>query len=188
MVYGLVGRSGSGKSTAAKVFAERGFFVVDCDKVAAQVLLTDESVKNALAEAFGSDVLVGGEVDKKLIAERAFADRESLGLLNSITHPPILAKLAAICAEHEKTLLDAPTLFESGADKLCDVIIAVTAPEEACETRLLARDGASPEAIRRRLAMQKSEDFLRERADVVLENNGGEAEFRRLVENVAQTL
>ena len=188
MIYGLVGRSGSGKSTAAGVFAESGFFVVDCDKVAAEVLLTDETVKNALAEAFGSDALVDGKVDKKLVAERAFADRESLDLLNSITHPPILAKLAEICSEHEKTVLDAPTLFESGADKLCDAIIAVVAPEEACETRLLARDGASLKAIRRRLALQKSEEFLRENADIVLENNGDEEEFRRLVKNVAKTL
>ena len=57
MVYGLVGRSGSGKSTAAEVFAESGLFVVDCDKVAAEVL-TDETVKRKLAEAFGSDVLL----------------------------------------------------------------------------------------------------------------------------------
>lgn len=187
MVYGLVGRSGSGKSTAAEVFAESGLFVVDCDKVAAEVL-TDETVKRKLAEAFGSDVLAGGEVDKKLVAERAFADRGSLDLLNSITHPPILARLAAICAEREKTVLDAPTLFESGADKLCDAIIAVVAPEEACETRLLARDGASLKSIRRRLAMQKSEEYLRERADIVIENNSGEKEFRKRVKNVAKTL
>lgn len=188
MVYGLVGRSGSGKSTAAEVFAESGLFVVDCDKVAADVLLTDESVKSGLAAAFGSDVLADGEIDKKLVAERAFADRDSLDLLNSITHPPIIARLAEICAENEKTVLDAPTLFESGADKLCDAIIAVVAPEEACETRLLARDGASLKSIRRRLAMQKSEEYLRERADIVIENDCGEKEFRKRVANVAKTL
>lgn len=188
MIYGLVGRSGSGKTTAAAIFAENGFFVVDCDKVAAEVLSTDGSVKKALAEAFGGDVLVDGKVDKKLVAERAFADRDDLDKLNSITHPPIIERLAKLCEGKEKALLDAPTLFESGAYRLCGAVIAVIASDEACEKRLLARDGASLASIRRRLAMQKSDEFLREKADIIIENDGDEADFRRQVEYVAQTL
>ena len=187
MVYGLVGRSGSGKSTAAQIFAEYGFFVIDCDKVAAEVLKSDE-VRRALADAFGADVLTKRGVKKRLVAERAFATRETLDLLNSITHPPIVARLRELCEGREKAMLDAPTLFESGADKLCDVIIAVVAPDEICEKRLLQRGGATLAAIRRRLEMQVSEEFLRSRADVVIENIGGESELRKQIENVAKTL
>ena len=187
MVYGLVGRSGSGKSTAAQVFAEYGFFVIDCDKVAAEVLKSGE-VRSALAEAFGADVLTKRGVNKRLVAARAFASRESLDLLNSITHPPIVARLRELCDGREKALLDAPTLFESGADKLCDKIIAVVASDEICEKRLLGRGGATLAAIRRRLNMQKSEDYLRSRADVVIENLGDESELRKQIEHVAKTL
>ena len=184
MVYGLVGRSGSGKSTAAQVFAEYGFFVVDCDKVAADVLKSEE-VRRALAEAFGADVLTKRGVNRRLLASRAFADREKL---NSVTHPPIVARLRALCEGREKVLLDAPTLFESGADKLCDKIIAVVASDELCEERLIKRGGATPAAIRRRLKLQKSEEYLRSRADVVIENLGDESELRKQIEYVAKTI
>ena len=187
MVYGLVGRSGSGKSTAAQVFAEYGFFVIDCDKVAAEVLKSD-GVRRALADAFGSDVLTKRGVNRRLLAARAFADREKLDLLNSITHPPIVARLRELCEGREKALLDAPTLFESGADKLCDGIIAVTASDEICEKRLLERGGATLSAIRRRLKLQKSDEYLRSRADFVIENLGDESELRKQIENVAKTL
>ena len=187
MVYGLVGRSGSGKSTAAQIFAEYGFFVIDCDKVAAETLKSDE-VRRALADAFGADVLTKRGVKKRLVAERAFANRESLDLLNSITHPPIVARLRELCEGREKAMLDAPTLFESGADKLCDRIVAVIAPDELCEKRLLARGGATLEAIRRRLEMQVSEDYICSRADAVIENLGDESELRKQIEHVAKTI
>lgn len=188
MIYGLVGKSGSGKSTAANVFAENGFFVIDCDKVAAQMLVSDENVKARLADAFGADILKCGAVDKKLLAKRAFKDRASLDTLNSLTHPPIIAKIKELAAEKEKVLLDAPTLFESGADKLCDKIIAVITPDDICEKRLIAREGITAEVAKRRLSMQKEEKYLRERSDIIIEGCEILDDFVRRIKDVAKTL
>lgn len=188
MVYGLVGKSGSGKTTAAEVFAEYGFFVVDCDIVAAQMLNEDETIRAQLAEQFGRDVLTDGGIDRPLLASRAFSDRNSLDKLNSITHPPIVERLRELCEGREKVLLDAPTLFESGAYKLCDGIIALIASDALCEKRLLNRDGVSADTIRRRLSMQKSEKYLRENADIIIESCEDYEEFRRRIEDVAKTL
>ena len=188
MIYGLVGKSGAGKTTAANILSEFGVFAIDCDKVAAAILAENEDVKERLAEAFGAEVLIDGIIQKKLLAERAFADKDSLEKLNSITHPPILKKLSELAKGKEKVLLDAPTLFESGANRLCDKIIAVIAADELCVERLKSREGLSEESAKIRLSMQKDEKYLRSQSDIIIVNDGDEEEFRRRIEDVAKVL
>lgn len=187
MVYGLVGRSGSGKSTASDIFRKNGIFVVDCDKVAAEVLF-DNAVIEKLANAFGKDIVTDGAVDKKTLAVRAFADKESLEKLNSITHPAILEELEKRIAGKDICVLDAPTLFESGAYRMCDKIIAVISDDEDCKRRLVMRDGTDEEMIDRRLAMQISNEYLKEKADILLENYGTEKEFEKSAGDTAKML
>ena len=68
MLIGLTGRTGSGKSSAAKIFESLGAFVADCDKVAHEVL-RDEIVKQELCVLFSSDILdKSGEIDRKALA------------------------------------------------------------------------------------------------------------------------
>lgn len=188
MVYGLVGRSGTGKSTAAEIFAKHGFFIIDCDKVAAEVLNNNPDVRKRLAEAFGKDVLTEVGINRPLLATRAFATRRKLDRLNSITHPAIVERIKELLRGREKAIIDAPMLFESGADKLCDKVIAVVASDDVCEKRLLLRDKASKETLKKRLSMQKSEEYLRSAADVIIENGGNFESFKGLVEDVAKTL
>lgn len=187
MVYGLVGRSGSGKSTASEVFREYGIYVVDCDKVAAEVLCFDEVI-NKLSSAFGDDIVTNNTVDKKLLAKRAFENETTLKKLNSITHPVILDELKKKIEGKTISVLDAPTLFESGAYKMCDKIIAVIADDDLCKKRLFLRDGTEEDMINRRLAMQKDNEFLKAHADILLVNSGTEEEFIKLARDTANLL
>ena len=100
--------------------------------------------------------------------------------MNAITH-------SAIRQEVERRLEDAPPLaaidaiglFESGLNRLCDLTVAVTAPEEIRVQRLVQRDGISPEYARSRIAAQHSPQWFSSRCDAVLENDGTAEEFRK---------
>ena len=74
--------------------------------------------------------------------------------------------------------IDAIALFEGGLAELCDVTVAVTAPEEDRIRRLMIRDGIDRDYAKRRIAAQKSAEWFRERCDFCLENNGTQADFQ----------
>ena len=84
LIVGLTGPSGAGKSTVAARFAERGFFVVDADAVARRAAAADSPALPMLCAAFGADVVrADGSLDRRLLADRAFATKEGTQQLNS---------------------------------------------------------------------------------------------------------
>ena len=68
---------------------------------------------------------------------------------------------------------DAPTLFESGTDQLCDCIVSVIAPKTIRQKRIMERDGLSREMAENRMNAQKSETFFMEHSNIIIENNDG---------------
>lgn len=176
-IVGLTGQSGAGKTTVGKILSGLGCAVIDCD-----ALTRDPEVYNVqclmdLQNAFGNDIVLGGELKRGLLAKRAFATPESRKKLNSITHPRILNRLwDLIHAEQEKgkrvIVLDAPTLFEAGLDRDCARILAVTAPEDLRLERILERDGISEAQALLRVSAQHTENFYTGRADYVVVNDG----------------
>ena len=129
MVVGITGQTGSGKSTVVKML---GFAGIDADKVAHEVL-REKEVKVQLCERFGDDILdEQGEICRPALAKKAFASPAALSMLGSITYPiitkRILDKIDAFERQGESIImLDAPTLYESGADKMCGKVVFVTA-------------------------------------------------------------
>ncbi len=188
MIIGLTGQTGAGKSTVCVFLSKMPFCIIDCDKVAREVTEKGSETLLKLADAFGKDIITkDGSLDRALLASRAFETPEQTQLLNSITHPAILddikAKIAA--SNCENIILDAPTLFESGADKLCDRIIAVLCDENKRKDRIISRDNLSLEQADLRLSRAKSNEFFAERADCVIYNDGTLDELFR---NVTQAL
>ena len=185
MIIGLTGQTGAGKSTVCAYLSSMPFCIIDCDKVAREVTEKGSPVLDKLAAAFGKDIILeDGSLDRALLASRAFETSEKTELLNGITHPAILdavkAKIAfATC---QNVILDAPTLFESGADKLCDRIIAVLCDENKRKDRIISRDNLSLEQAKKRLMRAKSNKFFTERADAVVYNDGTPDELYKNVE------
>ncbi len=178
-ILGLTGQTGSGKSTLHSVAEEKGFYVIDCDKVAHSVMANSVGVKNALCSAFSKDILTGDEIDRKKLAAAAFKDKESTELLNKTVLPFIAAEIKEIIekAESEYILLDAPTLYESGTDEICNLVVALLADEKIRKARIIERDNLSEEAALMRLAAAKSDEFYISRADKVIYNNGSISEY-----------
>ena len=172
MIIGITGGTGCGKTTLLNLIAARGGLILDCDAIYHELLISDKAMLEAIENRFPG-VVENGALNRKKLGTIVFADENALLDLNRITH-------AAVKTEVLRRLEDAPVLaaidaiglFEGNLAPLCDVTVAVTAPEEARVKRLMLRDDISEDYARSRIRAQHREDWFRERCDYVLSNNG----------------
>lgn len=184
MILGLTGKTGAGKSTVCSLLKERGCYIIDADKVAREILFPDSPVIGKLKETFGEDVVkYNGEVDRKLLAQRAFSSREETEKLNAITHPAIREKIldeieTAKIEECEVCVIDAAALLESRIRNDCDYIAVVFAPMDVRLKRIIERDNMSVTDAKRRIDAQKDDEFYLRNADIIIINDG-ETDFEK---------
>ena len=126
-VVGLTGQSGAGKTTISDAFRENGFEIINCDIVAREVTKAGSECCKKLAKIFPDCFDDGFALDRRKLGEIVFSDKARLQMLNDTIYPFInkLIDEKINATESEFVLLDAPTLFEAGADKLCSVIVSV---------------------------------------------------------------
>ena len=169
-IIGLTGQSGAGKSNVSRVFKRHGFFVIDADVVARGVTSRREIIQ-MLAENFGTQILDGENLNRKSLASIVFFDKSQLNKLNSLLFPIICQEILALIdgCKKQYILLDAPQLFESGINGICDKIIAAISPREILIWRITSRDKISREDAEKRLNSQFSQEFFVERADYVID-------------------
>ena len=177
IIIGLTGPTGSGKSSASAVAEKFGLKVIDCDKTARKATEKGTEGLKALTKAFGSEILnQDASLNRKALAALAFKNRESTELLNK-TILPYIVELVKSEALGQDTLLDAPTLFESGINEICDKTIAVLADREIRLKRITARDNLTLNEAKTRINAGKHERFYKENADYIIYNNGEEKAF-----------
>ena len=178
LVLGLTGKTGAGKSMVSSLLKERGCYIIDADKVAREILFPDSPVIEKLKETFGNDVVkYNGEVDRKILAQRAFSSREETERLNAITHPVIREKILdeiemAKIEEYEVCVIDAAALLESRIRNDCDCIAVVFAPMDVRLKRIIERDNMSVTDAKRRIDAQKEDEFYLRNADIIIINDG----------------
>lgn len=174
VIIGLTGQTGAGKSTVAGLLRGQGLAVLNADELSRAVMLPGSKVLTDLAGAFGADILLpDGSLDRPLLARRAFSSPEQTARLNAVTHPAIIHNMhaeieRAFRAGAKAVVLDAPQLFESGENQICDFVVAVTAPEALRMERIIKRDQISEESARLRANAQKSETYYRKHADLLV--------------------
>lgn len=175
VILGLTGPSGSGKSTFCAYLKNVGFDVIDADVVSKQALQRGSSCVFQLANAFGSDlILPNGEIDRALLAKRAFFSRENTQLLNDITHPWVFLRCFKMIKElvnngSNLIVFDAPVLFESNGDIMCDFIASVITDRQTRLERIMKRDNITVEQAKQRFNAQQSDSFYIERSDFVID-------------------
>lgn len=189
-LIGLTGQSGAGKSTVAEVFAKLGAYVINADMIVAELYNAGSPCLKAVAAEFGQDILnPDGTLDRRKLAQRAFASRERTDALNMLVHPFVTARLFELLRGAEGIVVfDAPQLFEANADVICDAVVAVTADKDIRVNRIIKRDSLSEEQAMLRVNAQYSEEYFRARADYIIENNFDEESLRTQAEKVYNKL
>lgn len=190
-IIGLTGGSGTGKGTFAALLRDKGAGWVDADAVYRRLCAENREMLHELDTAFGGVLDETGALDRKKLASIVFADPDKLKMLNGITLPYIrAASLDEMRAQGDCpfVLYDAPTLYEVGADDLCERIIGVLADTEVRIKRIMARDGLDETAARARIGAQPDADFYRARCDYIVENNGGIADLQQQADAIFENL
>jgi dephospho-CoA kinase len=175
LMVGLTGGIGAGKSTVARLLAERGAIVIDADQIAREVVEPGTPTLAKLVERFGPEILQpDGSLDRPALAAVAFVDDATRKELEAITHPAIGEEFLRRVAEArpgQVVVHDVPLLVESkrGFDYGC--VIVVEAPLETRLDRLEAR-GVPRDDARRRIELQATDEERRKVATWVVDNAG----------------
>ena len=172
MIIGITGGTGSGKTTLLQLIEAAGGVILDCDSIYHQLLETDPELQTAVAKHFPNAV-ENGKINRKALGSIVFQDAQALATLNVITHAAVKnAVVRQLETKPALAAIDAIGLFEGQLDGLCDVTVAVTAPQPARIARIMARDGISEEYARNRISAQHDDSWYQSRCDYTLENDG----------------
>jgi len=173
MVVGLTGGIGSGKTTVAGFFKEKGVPVYIADDAGKRLLETSAEIRKKVTKLIGEEAYTGNTPNRKHIASVVFNDSEKLEALNKIIHPAVATDFKNWIKEQHAAyvLYEAAILFEAGGYKKCDFNILVSAKKEEKLKRLQQRDNSSIEEIEARMAKQWSDEKKKKLADFEIENH-----------------
>jgi len=184
---GLTGGIGSGKSTAARMFADLGATVIDADAIAKEVLEPGQLGYESIVNKFGDEILdSSGNVDRSALAAKVFENSAELKELEDIVHPAVASKVLEIresLPAGVTVIYDTPLLVEKKLQDQFDQVVVVLAPEPLRTQRLIDR-GLAERDIAARMSKQASDDQRREVANFVIDNVGSLAQLRAQVQNV----
>jgi dephospho-CoA kinase len=176
-VVGLTGGIGSGKSTVARLFADRGVPIIDADALAREVVAPGGPAYADVAAAWPEVIGAGGVIDRKRLADIVFADPAARQKLEGFTHPRIQAtaeaRLGALAeAGGRLAIYEATLLVESGRWRDFDGLIVVVAATETQIARATARDGLSRAQAEARVRAQMPTEEKLKVASEVIDNDG----------------
>ncbi len=193
-VIGLTGPTGAGKSLFCEVFVSLGIPCLDTDLVARKVVEKGTDCLLELVECFGEGILLpDGSLNRKALGSVAFSSKEKLDKLNAITHKHITEAVVLWLEEckakgSRAAVIDAPQLFESGENKICDITVAVIAEKDIRLKRIIERDSIDSEYAEKRMASQKDDEFFIDNCDYIIYNNGVSVLMKKDVIALAEKL
>lgn len=172
-LIGITGGIGAGKSIICSIIHATGYPVFYSDKAAKEILNSNEDVKTKIREIFGVEAYKNEELNRPFIAQKIFTDQNLLTAINNVVHPAVGQSFSNWAEKQTTTLVfnEAAILFETGAYKLYDATVLVTAPEAIRIERVMKRDHISAEAVHKRINKQWPDAEKENLADHVLIND-----------------
>ena len=169
MKIGITGDIGSGKSYVCKRLEARGIQIYDCDSAAKRLIRTSPEIRERLTALIGPDTYdIEGHLNKTTVAKFLLASEANAKAIDAIVHPAVFRDFEASGLQW----MESAILYESGAFRLVDKAIVVTAPEEVRIQRVMQRDGISREKVLEWMNRQLPQDKVRQRADFEIINDG----------------
>jgi dephospho-CoA kinase len=190
---GITGGIGSGKTTVCKLFEALGVAVYYADDRAKFLMQHEHFLIDQLKQNFGEDIYDHGQLNRAMLAQKVFGNKEQLALLNSLVHPVVFRDTERwyqeqLTAKPPYVLKEAALLVETGAYKLLDQLIVVSAPLDIRLQRVVARDKVAAAEVTQRMNNQLAEEEKLKLADFVIENNSDLEALKIQVEKIHQAL
>ena len=173
---GITGGIGSGKSYVCRLLEQRGIEVYDCDAAAKRLIRTSTRLRQQLKELIGS-------LQKADISRFLLASEGNQQAVNAIVHPAVFQDFEASGMQW----MESAILFESGANKLVDKAVVVTAPQEIRIQRVMQRDGINREKVLEWMNRQWPQDEVKAHADYEIVNDG-QADIDKQIEELLKDL
>ncbi len=174
-IIGITGGIGSGKTTVCGIFEALGTPIYHADDRAKAVMHSDPVLVNDIKRHFGEEAYMNGQLNRPFLAKQVFGSKEQLAVLNGLVHPAVARDFMAWVSQHTDhsyIMKEAAILFESGAYKVVEETILVTADEAVRLQRVMLRDGISEDEVRQRMANQWSEERKVALANHIIHNDG----------------
>ncbi len=173
-VFGITGPTGAGKTTVSNIFRNKGVFVIDCDKVAADVTDTDQRCSSELRQAFGDTVFnIDGTLNRPSLASIVFGNDDKLKLLNKITHKYIKEQIEKEIKSVNSHIIaiDGAVIIGSPVMDICQKLLVITADKDIRLKRIMERDNLSFESAHKRISSQMTNAEYEKYADFIIKNN-----------------
>lgn len=190
---GITGGIGSGKTTVCKLFEALGVAVYYADDRAKYLMQHEHFLIDQLKQNFGEEIYTQGQLNRTLLAQKVFGHKEQLALLNSLVHPVVFRDTERWYQEQlvnksAYVLKEAALLVETGAYKMLDKLIVVSAPLAVRLQRVVERDNVAEAEVMQRINNQLPEAKKIELADYIVENNSDMEGLKTQVAQIHQQL
>ncbi len=194
VVVAVTGGFGTGKTTVAQMFGERGAEIIDVDRIAHEAESPGKPAWHYIVREFGSAILNSDQtINRPKLAALVFSDEKARQKLNSATHPEILfetKKQIQACQTRYNGLVvvDIPLLFEVNWQNQFDQIVVVKASDQTVLDRIMRVRHMTAVEINQRIQSQLPLEQKLKRADFVVDNDNGLSETRHQVQKIVQQL
>ena len=190
MNIGITGSIACGKSTVSNYLKEKGYTIIDADKLG-HVALTSEDVKRRLSETFGANILVNNEISREVLGKLVFGNDNNLKKLNNIIHPKIKELILKLQEEHENedlVFLDIALLYEANFVDLVEKVAVVYVDEDVQLERLMTRNSLSKEEAVNRIESQMSPREKASLGDFVINNSYSKEDTFQQIDEILEKL
>ena len=190
MNIGITGSIACGKSTVSDYLKEKGYTIIDADKLG-HVALTSEDVKRRLSETFGANILVNNEISREVLGRLVFGNDNNLKKLNNIIHPKIKELILKLQEEHENedlVFLDIALLYEANFVDLVEKVAVVYVDEDVQLERLMTRNFLSKEEALKRIESQMSPQEKASLGDFVINNSYRKEDTFQQIDEILEKL
>lgn len=190
MNIGITGSIACGKSTVSDYLKEKGYTIIDADKLG-HVALTSEDVKRRLSETFGANILVNNEISREVLGKLVFGNDNNLKKLNNIIHPKIKELILKLQEEHENedlVFLDIALLYEANFVDLVEKVAVVYVDEDIQLKRLMTRNSLSKGEALKRIESQMSPQEKASLGDFVINNSYRKEDTFQQIDEILEKL
>ena len=170
----ITGGIGAGKSVVADIVRAAGYAVYDCDQRAKELMTSSPVIKQALIAEFGQDIYINDTLNKQLLSNIVFTDKDALKYVNNTVHPAVREDITKWVLQQEvmPVFVETALLQEGGIDAMVDLVWNVTAPVETRIQRVIKRNSTTREKVIERIKSQKELSNIKGVSIIEIINDG----------------